>query len=127
MTRNQTHAAPIRAAVKITCTPVGELSRPSFPTSASAPAAVLSASPPPPSPTTHLASSPLAAPLTHLLTSDRRVEAALQRALSGAPASPTQLLALQSDVLRHAQELELASRLVDKLAGAVKQTLQTQV
>ena len=46
---------------------------------------------------------------------------------TGAPATPTQLLALQADVLRHAQQLELASRLVDKLAGAVKQTLQTQV
>ena len=36
------------------------------------------------------------------------------------------LLALQAGVYRYTQELELASKLVDKATGALKQTLQSQ-
>ncbi|GAB4215128.1 MAG: hypothetical protein OHK0013_40410 [Sandaracinaceae bacterium] len=55
-------------------------------------------------------------------------EAILDRALRhGAPtASPEQLLALQATVHRHAQEVELAAKLVDKLTGAVRQVLTSQ-
>jgi hypothetical protein len=55
-------------------------------------------------------------------------EATIERALRrGAPsASPEQLLALQATVHRHAQEVELAAKLVDKLTGAVRQVLTSQ-
>ena len=41
--------------------------------------------------------------------------------------SPQELLALQVSVIRYSQELEVASKIVEKLTGAVRQTLQTQV
>ena len=40
--------------------------------------------------------------------------------------APEALIALQARVYRHTQELELGSKVVDKAAGAVKQTLQSQ-
>ena len=42
------------------------------------------------------------------------------------PLLPGQLIAIQAGVYRYTQELELASKLVDKATGAVKQTLQSQ-
>ncbi|MCB9658819.1 MAG: hypothetical protein R3B40_01825 [Polyangiales bacterium] len=40
--------------------------------------------------------------------------------------APEALIALQARVYRHTQELELGSKVADKAAGAVKQTLQSQ-
>lgn len=54
-------------------------------------------------------------------------EARIDHVLAGhTPLSPEQLLALQATVHRHSQEVELASKLVDKLTGAVKQVLTSQ-
>ena len=56
-------------------------------------------------------------------------ERAMDRAMrSGARGqlAPEALIALQARVYRHTQELELGSKVVDKAAGAVKQTLQSQ-
>lgn len=56
-------------------------------------------------------------------------ERAMDRALrSGGQGqlAPEALIALQARVYRHTQELELGSKVVDKAAGAVKQTLQSQ-
>lgn len=56
-------------------------------------------------------------------------ERAMDRALrSGAQGqlAPEALIALQARVYRHTQELELGSKVVDKAACAVKQTLQSQ-
>ncbi len=57
-----------------------------------------------------------------------RREATIEHVLSrrGAPLSPEQLLALQATVHRHSQEVELASKLADKLTGAVRQVLTSQ-
>ena len=41
-------------------------------------------------------------------------------------ASPAELLALQSAVYRHARDVELASRIVDKLTSAVRTVLTSQ-
>lgn len=56
-------------------------------------------------------------------------ERAMDRALhsgSQGQLAPEALIALQARVYRHTQELELGSKVVDKAAGAVKQTLQSQ-
>jgi len=65
--------------------------------------------------------------LTRLLADEKAVDRGLARALGGGAMSPQELLALQVNVIRYAQELEVASRLVEKVSGAVKQTLQSQV
>ena len=56
------------------------------------------------------------------------IERAVRRAGRGGGEGlePAQLLALQTGVYRYTQELELASKLVDKATGAIKQTLQSQ-
>ncbi len=54
------------------------------------------------------------------------MDGALRRAMRGRDLSPQRLLALQAGVYRYTQELELASKVVDKATGAVKQTLQSQ-
>lgn len=54
-----------------------------------------------------------------------RLERIARRGRRG-PVDAGQLLALQADVYRYTQELELASKLVDKATGALKQTLQSQ-
>jgi hypothetical protein len=42
-------------------------------------------------------------------------------------ADPAALLATQAEIYRHAERLELASRVVDHAVGAVKTILQTRV
>lgn len=79
---------------------------------------------------------PREAPTSSFRDSLRRVaegiasdERAMDRALhSGGQGqlAPEALIALQARVYRHTQELELGSKVVDKAAGAVKQTLQSQ-
>lgn len=63
--------------------------------------------------------------LRALAQDERRVERALRRARRGT-LEPGALLALQTDVYRYTQEMELASKLVDKATSAVKTTLQSQ-
>lgn len=60
-----------------------------------------------------------------LAQSDVRVQRGLRAARRGAM-DPAELLALQAGVYRYAQEVELASKVVDKATGAVKTTLQSQ-
>lgn len=54
-----------------------------------------------------------------------RIDRAIRRGTRG-ETDPGHLLALQAGVYRYTQELELASKLVDKATGALKQTLQSQ-
>lgn len=59
-----------------------------------------------------------------------RGEAALDAAISrlgrGGTMAPEELIALQAAAYRHATEVELAAKLVDKLSGAVRTTLTSQ-
>lgn len=57
---------------------------------------------------------------------ERSVARAMRAARSGHVFSHEELLALQAGVYRYTQELELASKLVDKATQAVKITLQSQ-
>ena len=80
--------------------------------------------------------TPATTPASSFRESLRRVaegiaadERAMDRALrsgSQGQLAPEALIALQARVYRHTQELELGSKVVDKAAGAVKQTLQSQ-
>lgn len=56
-----------------------------------------------------------------------RMEQVLKLAESGKAFSPAELLALQANVYRASQELDLAGKVVEKATGGVKQVLQTQV
>ena len=57
---------------------------------------------------------------------ERTVNGVIAAARRGKVFSNEELLAVQAGVYRYTQELELASKLVDKATGAVKQTLQSQ-
>ncbi len=57
----------------------------------------------------------------------RRMEEVLDLARSGKSFSPAELLALQADVYRASQQLDLAGKVVEKATSGVKQVLQTQV
>ena len=57
---------------------------------------------------------------------ERMVERVMRQARRGHVFTQEELLAVQAGVYRYTQELELASKLVDKATGAVRQTLQSQ-
>lgn len=56
----------------------------------------------------------------------RFIERAIRAARRGRELSPEQLIATQAGVYRYTQELELASKIVDKSTQAIKQVLQSQ-
>jgi hypothetical protein len=58
---------------------------------------------------------------------ESRMDAMIQAARSGKSFSASELLALQVEVFRYSQTVEVISKSTDKLVGAVKQTLGTQV
>ncbi|MEM9072321.1 MAG: hypothetical protein AAGE52_27690 [Myxococcota bacterium] len=68
----------------------------------------------------------LAGAARSMAASDRALQRGLRSARRGQGMDPARLLALQSGVYRYAQEVELASKLVDKATSAVKTTLQSQ-
>lgn len=61
-----------------------------------------------------------------LTRGERMVSHVISAARQGKVFSNEELLAIQAGVYKYTQELELASKLVDKATGAVKQTLQSQ-
>lgn len=65
--------------------------------------------------------------VARMLDDEAAVDRGLSAAMSGRQMSAPQLLVLQAQVIQYSQELEVASRVVDKATGAVKQVLQTQV
>jgi len=71
--------------------------------------------------------SPVGALLERTLGAERRVDTLLAAAARGKTFSPAELLALQASVFRYSQAVEVVSRATDKLVGAVKQTMGTQV
>jgi hypothetical protein len=73
------------------------------------------------------AASSVRALLERTVDADRRVDTLLAAAARGKTFSPAELLALQATVFRYSQAVEVVSRATDKLVGAVKQTMATQV
>src|SRR6185503_17283236 len=93
-----------------------------------------------PTPRTPAAPAPAAAPtrpaemgqavrglLERVVTTENRVDKLLQAAARGKTFSPSELLALQTSVFRYSQTVEVASRVADRLVGAIKQTVGTSV
>ncbi|MDB4980524.1 MAG: hypothetical protein JWM82_1276 [Myxococcales bacterium] len=94
----------------------------------------------PPKPTTAAAREPVApkpaaASVTHGLTralddvnkGEARLDALLEAAAKGKTFSAGELIAMQASVFKYSQTVEVLSRATDKLVGALKQTLGTQV
>jgi hypothetical protein len=65
--------------------------------------------------------------LEGIVTTEDRIDALVQAAARGKTFSPAELLALQAAVFRYSQTVEVVSRVADRLVGAVKQTMGTQV
>ena len=65
--------------------------------------------------------------IDEVLAAQRRLDRVLCLAQSGRGFSPAELLALQTNVYRASQELDLAGKLVEKATSGLKQVLQTQV
>ncbi len=61
------------------------------------------------------------------MKAESRMDAMIQAARNGKSFSASELLALQVEVFRYSQTVEVISHSTDKLVGAVKQTLGTQV
>ena len=62
-----------------------------------------------------------------LFKAGTKIDAILDAAKSGKTFTAGELLAMQSTVFRYSQTVEIVSRAADRLVGAVKQTLSTQV
>ena len=73
------------------------------------------------------ATTPLRAMLARTVGAERQVDTLLEAAARGKTFSPAQLLAMQATVAGYSQTVEVVSRLADRLVGAVKQTMGTQV
>jgi hypothetical protein len=71
--------------------------------------------------------SPLRAMLERTVGAEKQVDALLEAAARGKTFTPAQLLAMQATVARYSQTVEVVSRVADRLVGAVKQTMGTQV
>lgn len=82
---------------------------------------------PPPATPARTSPSPIGALLERTLGAENRVDTLLAAAARGKTFSPAELLALQTSVFRYSQAVEVVSRATDKLVGAVKQTMGTQV
>jgi hypothetical protein len=81
------------------------------------------AAPTKPAPTT----TPLRSMLERTVGAEKQVDALLEAAARGKTFTPAQLLAMQATVARYSQTVEVVSRVADRLVGAVKQTMGTQV
>jgi hypothetical protein len=81
----------------------------------------------PPATVVSAPSGPVRSLVQGTLDGERRVDTLLAAAARGKTFSPSELLALQATVFRYSQAVEVVSRASDKLVGAVKQALGTQV
>ena len=73
------------------------------------------------------AQRPAARALDQVSSAQTRMDKVLELAQSGKTFTPAELLALQTQMYRASQELDLAGKVVEKATGGVKQVLQTQV
>ena len=61
------------------------------------------------------------------MKAEKKMDAMIAAARNGKSFSASELLAIQVEVFRYSQTVEVISRSTDKLVGAIKQTLGTQV
>lgn len=72
-------------------------------------------------------SSVSARAIDRVSAAQRSLDQVLASARAGKTFSPAELLAMQAQVYRASQELDLAGKVVEKVTSGVKQILQTQV
>jgi hypothetical protein len=65
--------------------------------------------------------------LENAAAGEARIDKILDAAARGKTFTAAELLAMQATVFRYSQTIEVLSRATDRLVGAVKQTLGTQV
>jgi hypothetical protein len=82
---------------------------------------------PPPSRAAPAPAGPVRAMLERAVGNEKQIDALLDAAARGKTFKPGELLAMQATVARYSQTVEVVSRVADRLVGAVKQTLGTQV
>lgn len=70
---------------------------------------------------------PVRSMLERVVTEETKIDRVLEAAARGKTFSPAELLALQAAVFRYSQTVEVVSRVADRLVGAIKQTMGTQV
>jgi hypothetical protein len=72
--------------------------------------------------------SPFSRVLHGLATNIEKGEGVAERAAKGGPVAsdPASLIALQADMYKYVEAVDLASKLVDRATGAVKTVLQSQ-
>jgi len=88
------------------------------------------ANPPNPAATTPASrgpAGPVRAMLERAMGSEKQIDALLDAAARGKTFKPGELLAMQATVARYSQTVEVVSRVADRLVGAIKQTMGTQV
>jgi hypothetical protein len=73
------------------------------------------------------AERPVRALLEGALDAERELDAVVAAARAGRTFSPAELLELQAKVFRYTQAVEVMSRATDRVVGALKQALATQV
>jgi hypothetical protein len=83
--------------------------------------------PPAAIPAPHGPAGPVRAMLERALGSEKQIDALLEAAARGKTFKPGELLAMQATVARYSQTVEVVSRVADRLVGAIKQTMGTQV
>jgi hypothetical protein len=95
------------------------------PSTAQAPKAASPVAAPPAA--TPAKATPVRAMLERMVGAENQVDKLLHAAATGKTFSPAELLALQSTVFRYSQTVEVVSRVADRMVGAIKQTLGTNV
>lgn len=65
--------------------------------------------------------------LNQAVVTENQMDMRLKEIASGKVFSPSELLALQAEVFRYSQSVEVVSRVTDKVVGGLKQILSTQV
>ncbi len=81
----------------------------------------------PPPGATPAKATPVRTMLERMVGAENQVDQLLHAAATGKTFSPAELLALQSTVFRYSQTVEVVSRVADRVVGAIKQTLGTNV
>src|SRR5580704_9394757 len=99
--------------------PQSAATAPAVTSAASAPAATM--------PARRSPAGPVRAMLERAMGSEKQIDALLDAAARGKTFKPCELLAMQASVARYSQTVEVVSRVADRLVGAIKQTMGTQV
>lgn len=132
MTQRRLPAAEDQA-VKVNTTPQAAGAAQSFAPAAPKPVSrpfvhvLQEGSPPTPLPARTLATPPVGRVLEASFAAETKLDALIAAATRGKAFTAAELIALQAEVFRYSQVVEVVARTTDKVVGAVKQVLGTPV